>query len=188
MYFFKVVNTTSRLALHLLKGFAVILPCLSAVAQTHLSPGLAPETLVFLEFEDRTTDPLVTRLLTLGIRPSGEFHVGYKQVDAKGTPIDQKEVDGRLDTTEIDQLKATLPTIELVNTSSEKMNIGYGTDLNRGWLGILSVSRDGMNQSVGFTSLRPASHPTRSIALNRLVTFIFDLKNLALRKIEVGGR
>lgn len=188
MYFFKVVNATSRLSLQLLTGLAVILPCLSAVAQTHLTPGLAPETLVFLEFEDRTADPLITRLLTLGIRPSGEFHVGYKQVDEKGAPINHKEIVGQLDTTEIDQLNATLPTIELVSTSSEKMNIGYSTDLTRGWLGILSLSRDGMNQSVGFTSLRPASHPTRSVALNRLVTFIFDLKNLALRKIKIGGQ
>lgn len=166
----------------------VMLTCLPAVAQLNLSPSPAPENIVFFEFEDRATDPLITRILTLGVRSGGEFHIEYKRVDAKGTLVEQKEVDGRLDITELDQLKATLVTVEITNIASGKMNIGYGTDLKRGWLGLLSINRDGMNQTVGFTSLRPESHPTRSVALNRLVTFIFDLKNLALRKIDVGLR
>lgn len=188
MYFFKVVYLIARRCSLLTEVFIVMLPCLSAVAQPNLSPSTAPESIVFFQFEDRATDPFITRLLTLGIRPSGEFHIGYKRVDEKGTSVEHKEIDGRLDTAELDQLKATLITVEIANNVNEKMNIGYSTDLKRGWLGLLSINRDGRNQTVNFTSLRPESHPTRSVALNRLVTFIFDLKNLTLRKIDVEHR
>lgn len=187
MYFFKVVYSISRLALRFCKGVVLFLPCLSVLAQPPLSPP-APEMLVFLEFDDRVSDPQATRQLTLGIRPNGEFHIGFKRVDAGGTLIEQKEIDGHLEASELDQLKLTLPTLEISNIGGEKMNIGYGTDLSRGWSGVLSVTRGGMTQSVEFTSLRPLSHPTRSVAINRLVTFIFDLKSLSLGKLGVANR
>lgn len=187
LYFFKVVYLVSRLILRLCQGIVLILPCMTVLAQPALSPP-APEILVFLEFEDRVTDPQAIRRLTFGIRPNGEFHIGFKRIDASGTPIEQKEIDGHLETSELEQLKVTLPTLEISNSEGEKMNIGYGTDLSRGWSGVLSVTRGGMNQSVEFTSLRPASHPTRSVAINRLVTFIFDLKNLSLGKLGRATR
>lgn len=153
------------------------------LAQSNMVDSAPSDSLIFLEFQDHTSKSNEANQLAFGVRDNGSFHISYKTFDGAGKQTSEQESDGQLSSTELEQLKVTIPTISLDPPISNPMNIGYGTDLTRGWQGKLSTLVNGARQTIIFTSLRPATYPERSVALNRLVTFIFDLKNLALLKI-----
>ena len=152
-------------------------------AQPNMVESAPSDSLIFLEFQDHTSKSNETNQLAFGVRTDGSFHISYKTFDRAGKQTSEQETDGQLNPTELEQLKNTIPTISLDPPITNPMNIGYGTDLTRGWQGKLLTLINGTKQTILFTSLRPPTYPERSVALNRLVTFIFDLKNLALLKI-----
>lgn len=175
----KTLSTAAWISIGLTLFSLSAAPC----AQPNNAESAPSDTLIFLEFQDHTSKSSEANRLAFGVRNNGIFHISYRTFDGEEKQTSERESDGQLNATELEQLKNSIATIALDPPISNPMNIGYSTDLIRGWQGNLVTLVNGTRQTIQFTSLRPATYPERSVELNRLVTFIFDLKNLALLKI-----
>lgn len=176
---FKTLRTAAWISIGLTLFSLSAAPC----AQPSNVESAPSDTLIFLEFQDHTSKSSEFNHLAFGIRNNGIFHISYRIFDGEATQMSEWESDGQLNATELKELNNSIAMITLDPPISNPMNIGYSTDLIRGWQGNLVTLINGARQTIQFTSLRPATYPERSVELNRLVTFIFDLKNLALLKI-----
>jgi hypothetical protein len=124
------------------------------------------------------------RTLTLELERAGAYRVGMALYGPEDALLLETSGDGELSDEEIAAVFSQLETIDFRPMDAHTMNIGYSPTSETGWRGRLAVN-DADNRAVlDYTSMRPETYPERSVAMNRLVTLVFDLKNLALAKID----
>lgn len=125
-------------------------------------------------------------VLTLVCQNDGSFHAERQNVpDGAAAEVVAKK-DGVLSADEWQQLQSGLKGLTLLTDPPGALDIGYGTKPVPGWKGSLQFQLDGKNVGATFTSLRPATYPERSTAMNQLVTLVFDVKNLTLDKLGLS--
>ncbi len=107
--------------------------------------------------------------------------VAFNQNDEMASHAEQA---GQLTQEQLDNIANWITELGLTSVTNEQLDIGYGLSLVPGWQGAISVTQSDTQSVTQFTSLRPATHPERSVRMNRLVTFVFDLKRLALHELN----
>ena len=125
-------------------------------------------------------------VLTLVCQSDGSFHAERQNLPEGAAVEIAAKKDGMLSPEEWQQLQTALKGLSLLTDPPAAVDIGYGTKPVPGWNGSLQFQTDGKNVGANFTSLRPATYPERSIAMNQLVTFVFDVKNLTLDKLGLA--
>lgn len=144
-------------------------------------PGLSFE---FTERPAKREIPLAPYRLTFVCDENRRYRASHEPLAAEGATPALARVEGELLPVEWDDLQTALRGLELPPDTPTKLDIGYGASANPGWEGALAFTVDGVRREVQFTSLRPTDGQARPVALNRLVTLVFDLKNFALAKLQ----
>lgn len=146
-----------------------------------------PSTVLSIEFTERPVKrevPIAPYRLTFQCDDARRFRVSYEPLAAEGAAPELVRTEGELLPAEWDDVQSALRGVNLPPDAPSKLDIGYGTSSTPGWEGKLFFRLDGVAREVAFTSLRPSDGQARPVALNRLVTLIFDLKNFGLAKLQ----
>ena len=169
-----------------------ILGCLSQfVAAEETSPTLDGTWSINFDIEEhfRGADNL-PRIVQIEINHTGHYRTNYHLIsdDPETSAIHSNE--GTLEESQISHLKGWLDIIknsDLPVNSDEIFKIGFGATLQPGWLGSLTLQQGESITKTQFNSLRSEDNQ-RPIVANQLVTFVFDLKRLALGKFDLNRK
>jgi len=150
------------------------------------APATTPAfTFQYQESGVRPTEK-VPFVLTLVCQSDGSFHAERQNLPEGAAAEIAAKKDGMLSPEEWQQLQTVLKDLIVLTDPPAAVDIGYGTKPVPGWKGSLQFQAEGKNVGASFTSLRPATYPERSTAMNQLVTFVFDVKNLTLDKLGLA--
>lgn len=168
-------------------AYAVVLllwPGMMVLAQ---APDVASAPVLRFEFTERPAKreiPIAPYRLTFVCDENRRYRASHEPLAADGATPEAARAEGELLPTEWEDLQTALRGLEFPPDTPTKLNIGYGAAATPGWEGALTFTVDGTQREVLFTSLQPADGQARTVALNRLVTLVFDLKNFALAKLQ----
>lgn len=136
----------------------------------------------FIEHPSRTTEPAPYRL-SLEVAQDGAFHATWDYIGAPDSVAPIPAQQGALTGPELQQLRDAFASVELLDEKMASYDIGYSSKPEPGWKGSIQVTADGTTRGARFTSLSPSTSE-RDPSINRLVTLVFDLKNLARDKLH----
>lgn len=136
----------------------------------------------YVEHPSRASEPAPYRLL-LEVAQDGAFHATWDYIGAPDSLAPIPAQQGALTGPELQQLRDAFAKVELLDEKIASYDIGYSSKPEPGWKGSIQVTGDGITRGARFTSLSPAT-TERDPSINRLVTLVFDLKNLARDKLH----
>ncbi len=172
--------------------FCSLLPTAFA-EETAPSPQQNSHWRIQFELEEyfREKDKL-PRAIRIEINDTGEYLAEYHLVSDDPNVNTVHTDKGVLATAQVTHLKGWLDIIKNADDLSahgdEIFNIGYGSSLQPGWQGSLTLQRGDTLSKTLFNSLKSNTTKQRPVSANQLVTFVFDLKRLTLGRFGLNRK
>jgi len=124
--------------------------------------------------------------INFSLDSDGNYTARNNVADAEKSEVAELNAEGQMTPGELDYVITALESVNLPAMAGKIMNIGYGIGPDPNWQGTLRFDDNTEETEVQFSSLRSADFPERTLVMNKLVTFVFDLKHITLNKVSEG--